>query len=314
MKRTVVLTGIMGILVACSSSSSGSGSVTVANAPDQFAAAACDKLASCGALFISVSYGDAATCKARQALGIKADLAAPGVTVTDAQLSACLDAYKALSCDDLLGGGARASACEFKGSVAAGAACGTGPQCVTGSCYKGTGDCGKCTARAASGGDCSAAECESGLYCNAAKKCAAYAKAGEACSADTRCGGRTNCVSGKCAAPLAENADCDLKSEAGCDALAGLSCIPSTPTATTGKCTKATTASAGQECGYVSGKIVLCGNATYCAGSAPPTTPGKCTALPKEPDDCSTTKQCLSPAKCSTTTKKCEIFDPATCK
>jgi hypothetical protein len=74
-----------------------------------------------------------------------------------------------------------------------------------------------------------------------------------------------------------------------------------------------TTAAAGADCGVVSGKYVLCGGGNYCKGFTG-TTPGKCTATPKEPDDCTDSKTCLSPARCNPTTKKCEILDPATCK
>lgn len=321
MKRSIVFAGITGLVIACSGpDGGGGGTVTVTSAPADFSNAVCTKLDSCAPALTEATYGSVATCKERAAISTKNSLNAPGVTVTSSQLSDCLAAYNSISCGDLLGGSQMPKACDYRGTIADGAACGTDAQCASGSCYPSATDatgCGKCQARAALGGDCSSARCESGLYCSSgtAKKCTAYLKLGDTCTADSgdRCGGTTTCIAGKCAAALAENADCDAKTQ-GCDPIAFLQCVPSATDGTTaGKCTKVTAATAGQDCGLVSGKYVACGGGNYCKGMTG-TAPGKCAATPKEPDDCTESKTCLSPARCNTKTNKCEILDPATCK
>jgi hypothetical protein len=319
MKRTIVVAGITGLLLACSSTTSSGGGTTLASAPADLSDAVCTKVDSCTPGAISMLYGNLAACKERTALSLRKDLNAPGVGVTGSQLGDCVAAYKSLTCDDLSGESAQPKACDFRGTIANGAACGTDLQCASGSCYKGEAlGCGTCKARAALGGDCSAASCENALFCSAGK-CTAYAKRGAACSnaADggARCEGRSTCVAGKCAAPLAENADCDLKSgSGGCDSVAFLQCVPTgAPDTTAGKCTKLTLAATGEPCGLISDKYVACGGATYCKGGSG-ATPGKCAARPKESEDCTDSRTCLPPASCNSTTKKCEIVDPATCK
>ncbi len=313
MKRSFALLAVAGFWIACSGKV-----VTVETAPNDFATAACDKLNSCAPTVVSLAFGDVATCKTRGAISTQLSLKAPGVSVTSAELSACLSAFESASCTDVLSSSSSASkACAFKGTLADGAACGSGFQCKSGSCRflfldaPGAAACGTCKATVALDGDCAAANCEPGLYCDGSK-CKAFGKGGESCDGSkTLCGSGTACVNGKCSFPLLENGDCTA-SRGACDVMSGLTCAPNADLVTY-KCTKLTLASLNQDCGVVSGKYVSCTGGTYCAG-ATATTAGKCKATPKEPDDCSESNTCLTPAACNMVTKKCEVFDPASCK
>lgn len=306
MKRSYALMAVAGFWIACSGRL-----VTVEAAPQELSTAVCDKLNSCTPASIAQIFGDVATCKARSAISLKSTFTAPGTSVTSAQLGSCFDAIQSASCADLSNGNATLVACEFKGTLPNATACAVSPQCQSGYCSisiesSSMNNCGKCATRVALGGDCVTTACETNLFCdNVSRKCVARPKAGEACTSTTWCAAGTTCIGAKCSAPLGENADCSA-SPGGCDSALGLTCNASTK-----KCAKVSFASAGQDCGMVSGQYVSCVGTNYCA-LATGTASGKCTTSPKEPEDCTTS--CLTPAQCNPTTKKCEIFDPATCK
>jgi len=308
-----------------SSGSSGSSGGGLSQASvDAYAGAICDKLQQCAPFFVTGQYGDVATCKTRVALGFKDELLLPDTTINDTNGKACIDAYAAASCETVFSG-AGVPACDFKGTRANGAACGSDTQCQSGSCYKALeGDggsatratCGTCKAPVAENGDCSAAECERGLSCIANKCVRPVKENGDCIPAEKPCESTLNCVSGKCVKPLALGAACENGANKNrCDGFQGAFCKPTVGNPSAGTCAKFTFAAVGAQCGLDTATFEY----TQCTGSscvtAAGSSKGTCTAYLKDGDACDLTSgkaSCQNPASCKS--GKCTISDAASCK
>ncbi len=151
-----------------SSSSADAGPATQACL--DWAQARCKRFDSCSSdLYVSIHWGDEATCEANGAALCATDLAAPGTAASATTYEACATALPAESCSDFLGLNPVAACAPLAGSVAAGAACLTSSQCQSTYCaVSSTASCGACAAVPKAGDPCTvAADCGSrgGLTC-----------------------------------------------------------------------------------------------------------------------------------------------------
>ena len=269
-------------------------------------AAHCAHAARCSPGFIEEWYTDAATCTTSMSASYEQSLTQPGVSISSAQLNACLAQLKTAAC------GAELTDCNFKGTGANGAACYGPEQCASGSCFFpvdpntfDTPACGTCKALAPANGDCSAADCAPGATC-INNVCKPDVGVDGACDEDTLvCGSDLVCVGGKCAKPLAENADCTTGAgSVPCDY--HLVCA-------NGKCVQPTITfvDVGAACpaNAPTGTSIRC-RASHCAGS-----PRKCVAWVEAGQPCDNndlTRWCGDGLSCRD--GKCVADDPNACR
>lgn len=313
----LALAAVSGVVVACggsSSSISGDGPVT-----DQtlqaVAGSFCDRIAACyGDFFVKALIGEVATCKSRLGQELVASAKGPGVQLQDAEAQRCKSAVDAAGCGILLSDGI--PECDFRGTLAAGAACSGDSQCMSGACFvEEKTACGKCGTRAAEGADCTSAKCERGLTCNSSKKCVKRVAEGGACDTATVCEVPLSCIGGKCGKGLASGAACkNGQNQTPCDTTSGLYCKPPTATTQDGTCTPFTLVAAGQACGLTVQPVdyAFC-EKSQCVGASG-TTKGTCQVYLADGASCDASKapDCQFPAKCRS--GKCALLDPAVCK
>lgn len=301
--------------LACSSESSGDRPVTDETL-EAIADSYCTRIGECyGEFFVKTYLGDVATCKSRLAIEIKASTKGPGFVVKDSEAHACRTAVDAAPCSAIQSSGI--AECDFRGTLADGAACASDSQCSSGACYvEHKTACGKCAARVAEGADCTRAQCEPGLVCNAAKRCVLLPTEGTACDGLTPCATSLSCIGGVCTKELALGAPCEAGAgKVPCDSSAGLFCKPPSMTETSGTCSAATLVSAGQACGFTVQPAVdfaTC-QASECVGASG-TTKGTCQAYLADGAPCDAAKHpsCQFPSKCRD--GKCVMLDPTVCK
>lgn len=295
--------------VACSSGSSGS-SVSNDQAATDVAKAFCQKFDSCASLFVTVSYGDEATCEARFKLSVTPSLTANGTGATTAQYESCAKDIPGASCDDLLSRNFPTSCRTVAGSLADGTACGVDSQCKGKLCrLSDNSSCGACSTIGAGGATCSNDnECDYGLTC-VNKVCSQYGQAGGTCDTTHPCKPTLACTNGTCATPGAAGAACPGLGMGGCDNLSGLFCDQAKV------CAAVKFAAAGAACGYDVGTDTYTG----CSGGgtcklATGKTTGTCTAPAADGAQCDTVNgpSCMAPAVCSGGV--CKVPDPSTCK
>jgi hypothetical protein len=181
--------------------------------------------------------------------------------------------------------------CQFVGTLEAGAPCGSGYQCKTGSCSR-TELCGTCSPRVPTGSDCTQANCQSGLLC-AAGTCKALSDVGAACGDAQPCKPSLECVTGKCQPPLGAGAACTPATASAdvlsCDAAQLLYCVA-------GTCTGVRYAEVGQSCGLdgASKQLVACTGSSCSSETA-----GTCVADRKEGEACASDgPPCEVPLSC----------------
>jgi hypothetical protein len=299
--------------------------VTAEQACDSYAQALCDKLQSCLGVFVTVAWGDAATCKTRYVPKCLDAFKATGTAAQPADLAACGDAAKSASCEALLNNDPPTACTPKKGSVDNGAPCGDDGQCKSGFC--GFDDtkrvCGVCGGAPTAGASCAdGKKCGRGLVCATNGKCAAPAAEGATCSDTTPCQANLSCTAGKCAKKLTtEGAACsDTTPE--CDGTQGLFCVQA-------KCQKVTFAAEGMPCGAkidtstMPAKITsltLCKAGGWCKGYDPAKSKleGTCTKASADGESCGTdtvdprNPPCVAPALCLA--NKCTYPLPSSCK
>ncbi len=299
------------LVLACSGDDDAPANVSPQQACDSAARALCDKIEACAPFYVDLQYGDPATCISRFMINCTSSFSAPGTSATPNKLSQCASDFGTVSCDDVLRRKYPSSCTTQPGTLADGAACGHDAQCVGRLCRKtGEATCGACSAIGAAGATCAEDEdCDVGLTC-IEDKCVKYREAGESCSDTQPCAATLVCSGGSCALPLAAGAACKATSFADndCDGVKGLYC--DTPSKT---CTKIGVASAGEKCGLIDGKPVVCTNGAECQiptlGSQ-----GTCQAAAADGAACNDRDgpYCQDPARCQNGI--CTITDPATCK
>jgi len=309
-------TVVSGIVLACGGSSS-----SVDNGPvtdqtlEAISGSFCDRIAACyGDFFVKAFLGDTATCKSRLSLELKSSVKGAGFQIKDAEAQTCKTGVDAAGCNTLLADGV--PECDFRGTLADGAACANDSQCTSGACFvDAKTDCGKCGARAAEGADCTSAKCQRGLTCTDAKKCAKRVAEGGTCDGGNPCEVALSCIDGKCGKGLAKGAACkNGQNVTPCDSASGLYCKPPSATTPDGTCTAVTLVSAGQACGLSVQPIdyAAC-EKSQCVGASG-TTKGTCQAYLADGAACDASKapDCQFPAKCRN--GKCAILDPTVCK
>src|SRR4051812_22828922 len=228
----------------------------------------CDALNTCASLFVQVSYGDGATCRARTKLSCMTDQSVTGINRTPVNVAACADAAKTASCEDLLANDLPAACDPVPGPTVDGRGCGSSLQCMSTHCEKGNTNCGTCAPRQAANGNCTVDEgCIKGLVC-ANQKCVFPRDLGNDCDLNNPCRSSLYCDknSRKCAARVGAGSPCGSDGNA-CDIVQGVACgLPlAAPT-----CQPVAVAKGGQPCGLVNGTPTLCVELNTCTAGVCP--------------------------------------------
>lgn len=297
--------------------------------PDQgcseLATTYCDKANSCASLYISVSYGDTATCVSRFKTSCLAGLQAPSTAQTPGDLSACAGAAKSMSCQALFDGDLPTQCQPKAGGLDDGKSCFTDSQCKSSFCALDNEKavCGVCAAKPAAGGKCVSNACPAPLKCSTDGTCNKPVAVGAACSGSIPCQSGSNCFGMKCVADATtEGAACNAMTGPSCDGTKGLACV-------TNKCVKFKVAATGADCGIdydATAKAVtgatICEKGGWCKGvdltAMPPVFKGKCEPAAKDGEACIESSDlgkgpgCMEPAEC--VSGKCQLSDNATCK
>ncbi len=314
-------------LAGCSSSSSshanggdaGSDATTgptIDKVAADVASAYCARAQACAPAFVSIGYGDVATCTATFAADVTRAFKGTGVTETPAQIALCAAAVPQLSCGDLL---ARRTAPACKppaGTLADGAACAADAQCQGTRCKIAFGQvCGTCTTHVAAGAACGVDDdCDTGMMCLAAT-CVAFGDEKATCDATHPCRPDLACNSGACGAPNAVGAACTAPDQ--CNAANGIVCNPQSK-----KCDTLSLGGPRAPCGFVAGHVASCMSAAACVGATAPKFQGTCTtaAAPGAACDTSAGPTCGPGAACVCSSNvdggcigTCKQRDPAAC-
>jgi hypothetical protein len=281
---------------ACGPSGSKSGTQTDGCAA--YATNYCNRLATCSPFLIQVQFGDVASCVARMQPLCGARMQAQGSGLGAAQVQACADAYPSAACEKVILVGWQPDACAVKGTLADGAACGHGAQCVSGYCRTPfTQVCGACTPLVPLGGGCSRIEdCAAPYACLNSGTCGALTPRGGGCRT-TPCELDLECINLVCDSSPGAGAACE-NGIYDCTDRLGLYCEP-----TTMRCTAETVVPTGGSCAT---GAVICGS----SGSCNPDTQ-ICDAPVDDGAACDSTGRCRYPAVC--VAGVCKAPDPTTC-
>ncbi len=330
MKRSIVALGAVAFLAACGGLGGGStdggtgggsgtggsggtgggagtggssGSTTLDQACTSMASAACGKIIECAPYIADLAFGDAAACQASFKKDCVSGAALSGAaTPSMAARDACTATYTALTCESLFASTAPA-ACNFPGTLVAGAACQSSAQCTSGLCKITSGSCGTCGTKVAAGATCQTGDtCVDGYTCaGSPKTCVAYVAKGGACSASAPCQGGLACVAAVCSLPASTaGAACDPLVSGACNFYKGLTC-----NATSKTCVLSALAAAGEACGVVGSSYTMCKHGLYCANTS------TCAAQVAVGGACTSTAQCADSAAC--TNSVCTAPAPVTC-
>jgi hypothetical protein len=292
------------LTVACSTQS-GAETDTDPNQPDDaraFAIASCARLERCSLDVLKQEYGDVEKCNDIEGAASDQDLNAPGAATDRAKIASCTQKLGAAACGTLT------TECDFRGSAAVGAACGTDEQCASGYCKHGAdasgnepNACGKCYATVGSGGDCTSAVCSAPHETCVNNRCTVLPGRGAACDPENLpCLSPLACVAKQCVDRLAAGTACTTTSGS-VPCASGLSCIAGTCTAPT-----ITYAHAGEACNVASSSPTR----TKClAGEC---VKGTCVALADRGQPCSEDIGCIGSLICRGGT--CVFDDPSACK
>lgn len=287
---------------ACSGSSNSGGSGNNSGGTcNSVASTECNKIEQCAPAAMQEAYGDVQTCITRVTLGCKIFTAAPGGSMSSAQLSTCSSSISQMDCTAILSGNFHPAGCPTAGTLANGAACFADSQCQSGYCNTGSQNCGTCAGgNVKAGSPCTAnTDCQGNLAC-INKSCAQPVASGGSCSTISDCASGLACVSGKCGAPLTLGQPCTA-GECGIDAYCG----------SQKTCEKLQVAASGQPCGIVNGNVIQCSGGGSC-NIPQGKQQGTCAAPIADGAKCDATNpNCLSPAQCINGT--CSVSAP-TCK
>ena len=227
--------------------------------------ARCSRVKACSPTYLSLDFGDFATCQALYTEQCQYQLSAPSTGATPARISACATALMTQDCSDVIYTQNQPPDCTpAQGALPAGAPCSVNGQCQTSWCSRpaGTG-CGVCAMPPAPGAPCQTSEqCAAGATCTSlTNTCADFAQQGTACGPSQPCSDGLSCVGGICVAGVATaGASCDFAG-AGCDEFSGLAC-----NAATGTCKPLVIAEPGQACGTVADQSQICLRGTCIRG------------------------------------------------
>ena len=154
---------------------------------DGYAAKFCERLLVCSRPYLDGVYGTMERCQERLGLECRTEATLAGSGLVGAAGMACAQALGMASCEDLLGNSV--PACQVKGTLAKGAACGSGSQCASGFCRRPeTAFCGTCDSAGAADAPCDSDDsCQFPLLCSEAGRCAQPAAEGEFCNETRPC-------------------------------------------------------------------------------------------------------------------------------
>jgi hypothetical protein len=245
-------------------------------------------LARCSPLLVQMLYGTEMVARQRLKLLCRyAELA--GSKFPPRPVQSCLDATRALSCDDFFDNRIPL-ACQSPGDYLAGTRCISGDQCQTGFCDLTTPDgaCGRCATLPGVGEPCRQGRfCRPGLLCSLRGACATPGNENDACSDQQPCRLFLTCFGGTCIRKQAPGAACNGRVD--CDEANGSFCNTNIS-----QCIRFT---AGTSCG-----IGQNGAAAFCqaAGTCDSTT-GTCSPAATDGAACSddTGPLCMVPASCT---------------
>jgi hypothetical protein len=240
----------------------------------------CERIARCNAKNLEATYGDKATCIAREKSICAAVQVLPGTKLTQEQAEACGKKLAAQPCDST----DEIPECVLPGTIADEQTCMTGNQCVSGRCEGGSfTSCGKC--KPAAPRDQGAAV---GAPCKNDKSCTKWAV----------CEGGKCVTAGKAKGQKCNQADsCSLMLNLGCY---GTTCVEGGPIV-----------EAGASCKHdeKTKTTPYCKKGTSCAPDT-----RKCVPTIKDGEPCPDGKGCEYPSICDRTTKKCIAkFDVGAC-
>ncbi len=297
--------------VGCDSATSASNGPTATDSCTNLAKARCALLSSCtNGIGIQSTYGDLATCEARQTAACVTNLSASGQNQTPITVQACADVAPTQSCWDRTLNLQPAACIPPAGTIADGQPCIASGQCTSTWCVlQDNAVVGVCGPLPKAGDACDTTTCGRGLECgkNAAgtSVCFAPVASGGACDKDHRCGPNLGCVGlTKTTAGICQSRGatagvvCDQTSKTAPDCLAsfGLFCD------STGHCKAATPVKSGEGCGLVGTDIGTFCSAGICVKAAATDKSGACKGDAADGGACDSdaTKgpSCLSPAKC----------------
>jgi len=237
--------------------------------------------------------------------------ALPGVTVSSADFGACVARYARDECNYPVispGGLGYVGPCRFPVGTATNT-CSFDLQCVTGSCARPNGPCGRCayTPMHELGGDCSSrSDCKGGADC-VASVCTAQRLLGESCGSDQTCKPAPGepslvCAGGVCTAVAARANEPCLEANGALYCGAGLACSP------TKICVPWRKVGPGEHCGDFSDQILLC-RGGICNSPGDPEK-SKCVSYPGIGESCTNTtddERCEDGMYCDSTVNKCAL-------
>jgi hypothetical protein len=308
MRALILAVGLVALpAMACSSNADTENEtgVTREKACEDISKAICDQYSKCLPLFISLGFGDVATCVSRTKVGCPTGFDAPSTSSNPARVASCAAEIGKLTCEGLTQ--ATPAVCiPEPGGLADGASCADDAQCKSTWCAKNEdASCGTCAVQPAVGAACvdlgkkndgsTQKSCGRNLEC-AKDACAKPAPTGAACSDSQPCGIGLACFNSKCVAAGKPGSKCDPAgvTEPGCDLLQGSFCNQ-----TTKVCQAFIYSKAGEPCSFSATEIKVCSAGSKCIG-ATATSPGTCVAPAADGAACNVTNgpDCLAPAKC----------------
>jgi hypothetical protein len=290
-------------------SGDGGGGVTADQATTDVANAYCNRAQECAPAYVTVGFGDVATCATRLKATLTPSLGAAGVTETPAQYEACAQALPNATCADLLGRSMPAPCQPVPGTLADGAACAVDGQCASSHCGLAVNAvCGTCSATSGAGGACNVDDdCQDGMTCQSSV-CVTYGAENASCDTTHPCRPDLGCKSGACTTPSAAGIACQSSAE--CDNLHGVFCDPLTMV-----CANVSFAAPNAACGLVDQQIVVCtGPGSLCGNETAPTYTGACVPYAADGAACDATNGPLCNGGAVCAQGKCAIPDPAQCQ
>jgi hypothetical protein len=288
--------------------------VSAAQACGDLAQARCAKRVSCSnGASLTRAFGSMAVCIAQETSACMNGLGAPQTANHPALVEDCVGDYASLTCRDFFDNAPPAS-CAPLGTRAVEAPCAFNGQCASGYCAgTKTTLCGTCAVSPVADSSCVSSSCGHAQSCVAATSmCEGFAPQGGLCDAGHPCGNGLGCVGdvtasatpGLCQASVATaGAPCG-GTLPGCDGTLGLFCGGAADAKT---CLVISYVADGQPCGDpADGTHVECtaGGCYTSTGAVAAKQTGTCKADAAEGAACDTAlgPQCLTPARCVTTT------------
>ena len=318
MTRTSLLTflAMLAGAAACGGASSSiGGGVTTEQATTDAANAYCSRAQACAPAYVTLGYGDVATCATRYQLVLATSFGGSGSAETAAQIEACAQAIPGTTCAELLGRNPPTACQTVAGTLADGSPCASDAQCKGAHCHVPANQtCGTCGEAIPAGGACvTDDDCDYGMGCTSSV-CVPYGSENAACTANTHCRPDLGCVNGTCTAPSPTGAACS--DSTACNEPEGDFCNPLNM-----QCTATSFAATGAACGLVSNSLVLCtGPGSMCTDSAANDYKGTCQAYAADGAACDTTNGpycdvgavCM-PSSATGTAGTCTVPNPNEC-